>query len=99
MTLYCCTASLKNISGPVPQQNFPYVQEWNFTVSQQFRHNWEAEISYAGLKGTNLPGIGRALDELSSQYYCDGTSAAELHDPERDSNDRGSKSQALSVLQ
>ena len=72
MTLYCCTASLKNISGPVPEQNFPYVQEWNFTVSQQFRHNWEAEISYAGLKGTNLPGIGRALDELSSQYYAMG---------------------------
>ncbi len=23
MTLYCCTASLKNIIGPVPQQNFP----------------------------------------------------------------------------
>ena len=37
MTLYCCTASLKNISGPVPQQNFPYVQQWNFTVGHQLR--------------------------------------------------------------
>ncbi len=73
MTLYCCTASLQNISGPVPQQNFPYVQEWNLTVSHQFRANWMAEIGYAGLKGTNLPGIGRSLDELSSNYYSMGS--------------------------
>jgi hypothetical protein len=72
MFLYCCTASLKNIAGPVPRQKFPYMQEWNFTVSHQFEHNWEAEISYAGLKGSNLPGIGRGLDELSSQYYAMG---------------------------
>jgi len=73
MTLYCCTGSLKNISGPVPQQNFPYVQQWNFTVSHQFKGNWMAEIGYAGLKGTHLPGIGRSLDELSSQYYSMGS--------------------------
>jgi hypothetical protein len=73
MTQYCCTASLKYISGPVPQQNFPYVQQWNFTVSHQFKGNWMAEIGYSGLKGTNLPGIGDGLDELSSQYYSMGS--------------------------
>ena len=73
MTLYCCTASLKNISGPVPQQNFPHVQQWNFTLGHQFKGNWMAEIGYSGLKGTNLPGIGHALDELSSQYYSMGS--------------------------
>ena len=73
MTLYCCTASLNNISGPVPQQNFPYVQEWNFTVGHQFKYNWMAEIGYSGLKGTNLPGIGRSLDELPSKYYSMGS--------------------------
>ena len=72
MTLYCCTASLQNISGPVPQQNFPYVQQWNFTVSHEFKGDWMAEIGYSGLKGTNLPGIGHALDELSSKYYSMG---------------------------
>ena len=72
MTQYCCTASLQKISGPVPEQNFPYVQEWNFTVGHQFRANWMAEISYSGLKGTNLPGIGHSLDELSSKYYSMG---------------------------
>ena len=69
MTLYCCTASLKSISGPIPQQDYPWVQEWSFTLGRQFENNWMAEIGYAGLKGTNLPGVGRALDELSSQYY------------------------------
>jgi len=73
MTLYCCTASLKSISGPVTQQNFPHVQQWNFTISHQFKANWMAEIGYSGLKGTNLPGIGHALDELSSQYYSMGS--------------------------
>ena len=73
MTLYCCTASLKNISGPVPRQNFPYVQEWNLAASHEFRANWMAEIGYSGLKGTNLPGIGHSLDELSSKYYSMGS--------------------------
>ncbi|MGB9431768.1 MAG: TonB-dependent receptor [Candidatus Acidiferrum sp.] len=72
MTLYCCTASLKNISGPVPRQNFPYVQQWNFTVGHQFKGNWMAEVGYSGLKGTSLPGIGLSLDELSSKYYAMG---------------------------
>ena len=75
ITQYCCTASLKSISGPVPQQPYPYVQQWNLTVGHQFRDNWMAEIGYAGSKGTNLPGIGSglSLDELSSQYYSLGS--------------------------
>ena len=32
-----------------------------------------AEIGYSGLKGTNLPGIGHSLDELSSKYYSMGS--------------------------
>ena len=73
MTLYCCTASLKNISGPVPEQDFPHVQQWNVTASHQFKGNWMAEIGYSGLDGTHLPGIGHSLDELSSQYYSMGS--------------------------
>ena len=75
MTQYCCTASLKNISGPVPWQGFPYVQQWNFAASHEFKGNWMAEIGYSGLKGTHLPGIsnGRSLDELSKRYYSMGS--------------------------
>jgi len=73
MTLYCCTASLKNISGPVPQQNFPWVQQWNFAASHEFKGIWVAEVAYSGSKGTSLPGIGHSLDELSSKYYSMGS--------------------------
>jgi len=73
MTLYCCTASLNNISGPVPQQNFPWVQQWNLTASHGFKGNWMAEVGYSGLKGRNLPGIGHSLDELSSKYFSMGS--------------------------
>ena len=49
------------------------MQQWNLTVSHEFKGDWMAEIGYSGLKGTNLPGIGHALDELSSQYYSMGS--------------------------
>ena len=70
-----------SISGPVPYQPFPYVQQWNLTVSHEFKGNWMAEVGYAGLKATHLPGIsifgsGRNLDELSSQYYSLGAALA-----------------------
>ncbi len=99
MTLYCCTASLQNISGPVPQQNFPYVQQWNLTVSHEFKGDWMAEIGYSGLKGSesarNRPCPGRALQ----QVLLDGIGAIEPYDLEWDFDDRRPKPEALSVLQ
>ena len=67
----------QSIGGPLPYQNYPNVQQWNFAVSHQFKGDWMAEIGYTGLKGTNLPGMsqfgsGRKLDELSSQFYSLG---------------------------
>jgi hypothetical protein len=64
----------QNISGPVPYQPFPYVQQWNVALNHQFNGDWMAGIAYAGLNGTNLPGSGsRGLDQLGSQYYSLGT--------------------------
>jgi len=65
-------------TGPVPFQSYPYVQEWNLTVSRDFGRSWVAQIGYSGLTGTHIPGIGasgitgRDLNELSSQYYSLG---------------------------
>jgi hypothetical protein len=79
MTLYGSkTAYLgQTISGPLPYQSFPYVQQWNVTLSREFKGNWMAEVGYSGLKGTNLPGMsqfgsGRHLDQLPSQFYSLG---------------------------
>ena len=76
MTRYASkTTYLKqNITGPVPYQPFPYVQQWNVALNHQFQGDWMAGIAYAGSSGTNLPGTGnRGLDELASQYYSLGT--------------------------
>ena len=67
----------QNISGAVPFQPFPYVQQWNISLGHEFKGNINTEIAYAGSKGTNMPGTGnRGLDELSSQYYGLGTGLA-----------------------
>ena len=71
MTLYGSrTAYLgKNITGPVPSQPYPYVQQWNVALNHQFKGDWMAGVAYSGLKGKNLPGTGnRGLDELPDQY-------------------------------
>jgi hypothetical protein len=58
----------QSINGPIPYQSFPYTQQWNVDLSHQFKGDWVAEISYSGTKGTNLPAIGRNLNELPDQY-------------------------------
>jgi hypothetical protein len=61
------TTSFKNqnLQGPVPDQPYPYTQQWNIAVSHQFKGDLMAEVGYTGLKGTNIPGIGqRNLNEL-----------------------------------
>jgi hypothetical protein len=67
------------IIGAIPYQSYPYIQQWNLEVSQEFRGNWLLDIGYAGAKGTHMPGIGTTtyvgqnINELSSQYYSMGT--------------------------
>jgi hypothetical protein len=58
----------QSINAPYPYQNYPYVQQWNAALSHQFKGDWMAEISYSGLSGKNLPGIGHNLDEIPNQY-------------------------------
>lgn len=67
------------VVSPVPQgMAYPTIQQYNLTLSRQWKGNWLTEISYIGAKGTHLPGEGSnnasiytysGLDELSSQYY------------------------------
>lgn len=68
----------QNILGPIPDQPYPYVQQWNLSLGRQFAGDVMVEIGYAGAKGTQLPTVGAAsagqynLNELSSQYYSQG---------------------------
>lgn len=62
----------QNISAPYPYQKYPYTQQWNVALSHQFQGNSMVEVSYSGLKGTNLPGIipgtGSNLNQLPDQF-------------------------------
>lgn len=80
MTSYGSTTKYlgQSIVAPVPYQPYPYVQQWNADLSHQFKGDFLVEVSYSGLKGTNLPQIGNppqtyfGLDELNPKYYSLG---------------------------
>jgi hypothetical protein len=72
------------ISSPVPTDKFPYMQQWNMTLSKQWKGEILTEVSYAGSKGTKLPssGVGTgtggsytSVNQLSPQYYGMGYAA------------------------
>jgi hypothetical protein len=69
------TASLsrylgKGLSGTLPFQPYPWVQQWNFALSHQFSGNTLVEVSWNGMHGTNMPGTGnRQIDQLPSSAY------------------------------
>ena len=70
----------QNLDAPDPYQSYPYTQQWNLALSHQFKGDLMAEVSYAGLHGTNLPGMGTfqghfSIDQLGSQYYSMGAAA------------------------
>jgi len=44
-----------NIQSPIPDQPYPYAQQWNFTVQRQLAGGAALEVGYAGAKGTHLP--------------------------------------------
>lgn len=78
MTLYGSKTTYlgQTITAPDPYQpGYPKAQQWNLSLSHQFKSDFMAEVGYSGLKGSNIPGIGNqnlsspSLDELHSQYY------------------------------
>jgi hypothetical protein len=55
------------LSAPVPTNKFPYMQQWNLTLSKQWKGDVLTEISYAGSKGTTLPNSG-VTNGVSGSY-------------------------------
>lgn len=85
MTQYASTTTYlgQTIVAPNPYQpGYPRTQQWNLSLSHQFKGDTMVEVGYSGLKGTYLPGIGNqnlsspSLDELSSTYYSLATTTA-----------------------
>ncbi len=60
----------QTIQGPVPTQPYPWVQQWNMSLSHEFKNGLVADVAYTGLHGTNMPGSGgRELNEINASTY------------------------------
>jgi hypothetical protein len=79
------------ITLPVPTTKYPYMQQWNITLSKQWGSQILTEVAYAGSKGTKLPSSGvqtstsqsyTSADQLPTQYFYLGHAA--LSAPSKD---------------
>lgn len=62
------------ISGPIPNEPYPYMQQWNLRLEQQLTSNLGFQLGYVGSKGTHLAAIApTSIDQLQSQHYSMGS--------------------------
>jgi hypothetical protein len=52
-----------------PSNPYPYVQQWNLAVQQQFGASSMVSAAYAGSKGTHLPFFGLPINVLPEKYF------------------------------
>lgn len=71
----------QSIQSRIPDQSFPYVQQWNLNVQQAFGDGTLFRIGYAGSRGEHIslgvPAleigvVGANLNQLSPKYYSLG---------------------------
>lgn len=71
----------QSIQSRIPNQTFPYVQQWNLNVQHAFGDGTLFKIAYAGSRGEHLPlgvpaleigDVGADLNQLSPKYYSLG---------------------------
>jgi hypothetical protein len=60
------------LTGPVPNQALPYLQQWNFGLQKEIASGLLVEASYAGAKGTHLPRGTQNINQLPNQYMSMG---------------------------
>jgi Carboxypeptidase regulatory-like domain len=71
----------QSVQSRIPNQPFPYVQQWNLNIQQGFGSGSLFQIAYLGSRGDHLPlgvptletgDVGADLNQLSPQYYSLG---------------------------
>jgi len=74
---YANTTPLNSVASPVPTNVYPYTQQWNVTVGEQFKGQQSVEVGYAGLTGIHLPATGNwnlnMLDQANALKLAQGT--------------------------
>jgi hypothetical protein len=56
-----------NITSPVANQPYAYVQQWNFNVERQITDSLMLEVAYAGSRGVHLFGASGQANQLPDQ--------------------------------
>jgi hypothetical protein len=59
-----------NVVAPVPTKRAPYTQQWNLSVSHQFKGDMMVEFGYAGSSAKNLP-MTFVYNELDPSHWAD----------------------------
>jgi len=54
--------------GVLPNESYPYAQQWNLNVEQQFGNKTVVKIGYGGSKGTHLPLYQLNINQLPDQF-------------------------------
>ena len=71
----------QSIQSRIPNQHFPYGQQWNLNIQRAFGNGELFQIAYAGARGEHIPlgvptleigDVGANLNQLSPQYYSLG---------------------------
>jgi len=62
-----------SLSGPIPNQKYPYVQQWNLSVSHQMKGDLMMELGYAGSKGTHMPALGSNFNQIPDSIWLGNT--------------------------
>ncbi len=52
----------------------PYVQQWNFNIQREIMSGLLLEVGYGGSKGTNLPSVFGAPNQLTTETMAQGSS-------------------------
>ena len=72
----------QSIQSRIPNQSFPYMQQWNFNVQQAFGDGALFKIGYVGSRGEHIPlgppalqigAVGADRNQLSPAYYAMGS--------------------------
>ena len=67
----------QSIEGRDPHSSFPYLEQWNANVQQQFAGATVLQLAYLGARGEHIPIYGTIdINQLPDQY--DGLSAAQI---------------------
>lgn len=53
----------------IPSNPYPYAQQWNLQVQQQFGRSSMVSVAYAGSKGTHLPFFALPINIVPEKYF------------------------------